>query len=131
MYLSEIHRIYKEDTYFNLLDNFSFNAKNLYNNGLYHIRQYYIYCKNLKEGKPTTNLNVPQELIDYMVGKGSYIDYYKLDYLSKKLDNSLTEDYKSLPISSAAQWVLKQLNQNWSSFFKSLKDFVKNPSKGV
>ena len=51
MYLSEIHRVYKEDPYFNLLDNFSFNAKNLYNNGLYHIRQYYIYCKNLKEVK--------------------------------------------------------------------------------
>ena len=129
MYLSEIHRVYKKDPYFEMLDNFSFNAKNLYNNGLYHIRQYYIYCKNLKEGKSIANLNVPQELIDYMNGKGSYIDYYKLDYLAKKLDNSLTEDYKSLPVAATAQWVLKQLNTNWVSFFKQLKDFAKNPSK--
>ena len=62
-----------------------------------------------------------------MKDKGSYIDYYKLDYLSKALNNSLTEDYKSLPISSASQWVLKQLNQNWQSFFKSLKVFSKKP----
>ena len=64
-----------------------------------------------------------------MKDKGSYINYNSLDYLAKQLNNSLTEDYKSLPISSASQSVLKQLNTNCLSFFKSLKSYNKNPSK--
>ena len=127
MYLTEIHRVYKENSYFEMLDDFCYKAKNLYNNGLYHIRKYYLYYKALQDGKPIENFDIPDLLKDYMKDKGSYIDYYKLDYLSKKLENSLTEDYKSLPISSASQWVLKQLNQNWQSFFKSLKVFSKKP----
>ena len=127
MYLTEIHRVYKENSYYQMLDDFSYKAKNLYNNGLYHIRQYYLYYKALQEGKSIENFDIPESLKNYMKDKGSYIDYYKLDYLSKALNNSLTEDYKSLPISSASQWVLKQLNQNWQSFFKSLKVFSKKP----
>ena len=129
MYLSEIHRVYKEDSYFPMLDDFSFKAKNLYNNALFYVRQYYIYQRNLKEGKPVDNLIVPAEVLSYMKGKGSYINYNSLDYLAKQLSNSLTEDYKSLPISSASQSVLKQLNTNCLSFFKSLKSYNKNPSK--
>ena len=129
MYLTETHRIYKDNPYYTMLDDYCYKAKNLYNNGMYHIRQYYLYYKALQDNKFTDNLNLPNYLLDYMKDKGSYIDYYKLDYLSKQLNNSLTEDYKSLPISSSAQGVLKQLNQNWQSFFKSIKDFVKHPEK--
>ena len=121
MHLTEIHRVYKEDSFFPMLDDFSFKAKNLYNNGLFYVRQYYIYQRNLKEGKPVDNLIVPAEVLSYMKGKGSYINYNSLDYLAKQLNNSLTDDYKSLPISSASQSVLKQLNTNCLSFFKSLK----------
>ena len=126
MYLVEQHRIYKDNSYFNLLDNFCFNAKNLYNNGLYYIRQYYFYQRNIKEGKPVDNLDIPNYVIDYMRDKGSYIDYYKLDYIAKQLNNSLTDDYKSLPLASSAQSVLKQLHKNWLSFFKSLKKYNAN-----
>ena len=129
MYLVEQHRIYKDNSYFNMLDDFAFKAKNLYNNGLYYIRQYYFYIRNLQEGKSIVNLDVPDLVIDYMKDKGTYIDYNKLDYLAKQLDNSLTEDYKSLPISSSSQSVLKQLHKNWLSFFKSLKKYNSN-SKG-
>ena len=44
-------------------------------------------------------------------------------------NNSLTDDYKSLPLPAASQSVLKQLNTNCLSFFKSLKSYNKNPSK--
>ena len=112
-----------------MLDDFCFKAKNLYNNGLYYIRQYYFYQRNIKEGKSVENLDIPSYVINYMQDKGSYIDYYKLDYIAKQLDNSLTEDYKSLPLASSAQSVLKQLHKNWLSFFKSLKKYNSN-SKG-
>lgn len=129
MYLTEIHRVYKDNSYYKMLDDYCFKAKNLYNNGMYHIRQYYLYHKALQDNKTVENFNLPDYLLNYMKDKGSYIDYYKLDYLSKQLNNSLTEDYKSLPISSSAQGVLKQLHQNWQSFFKSIKDFAKHPDK--
>ena len=129
MYLVEQHRVYKDDSYFQMLDDFCFKAKNLYNNGLYYIRQYYFYQRNIKEGKSVENLDIPSYVINYMKDKGSYIDYYKLDYIAKQLDNSLTNDYKSLPLASSAQSVLKQLHKNWLSFFKSLKKYNRN-SKG-
>lgn len=126
MYLVEQHRVYKDDSYFQMLDGFCFKAKNLYNNGLHYIRQYYFYNRNIKEGKSVDNLDIPNYVIDYMQNKGGYIDYYKLDYIAKRVDNSLTEDYKSLPISSSAQSVLKQLHKNWLSFFESLKKYNSN-----
>ena len=129
MYLTETHRVYKDNPYYKMLDDYCFKGKNLYNNAMYHIRQYYLYYRSLQDNKPIENLNLPAYLLDYMKDKGSYIDYYKLDYLSKQLNNSLTEYYKSLPISSCSQGVLKQLNQNWQSFFKSIKDFAKHPDK--
>ena len=129
MYLTETHRVYKDNPYYKMLDDYCFKGKNLYNNAMYHIRQYYLYYRSLQDNKPIENLDLPAYLLDYMKDKGSYIDYYKLDYLSKQLNNSLTEDYKSLPISSCSQGVLKQLNQNWQSFFKSIKDFAKHPDK--
>lgn len=129
MHLSEIHRVYKDNSYFSMLDDFSFKAKNLYNNGLFYVRQYYIYQRNLKEGKSIENLEIPDKIISYMKDKGNYINYNSLDYLAKQLNNSLTEDYKSLPLASASQSVLKQLSTNWLSFFKSLKSYNKNPDK--
>ena len=129
MYLTETHRVYKYSPYYKMLDDYCFKAKNLYNNGMFHIRQYYLYYKALQDNKSTENLNLSDYLLDYMKDKGSYIDYYKLDYLSKQLKNSLTDDYKSLPMASISQGILKQLNQNWQSFFKSIKDFAKHPDK--
>ena len=129
MYLTEVHRIYKDNPYYSMFDAFCFKAKNLYNNGMYYIRQYYLYYKALQDNKSVKNFSLSTYLLDYMKDKGSYIDYYKLDYLAKRLDNSLTDDYKSLPTASISQGILKQLNQNWQSFFKALKDFAKHSDK--
>lgn len=129
MQLVEKHRIYKDNSYFEILDDFSFKAKNLYNNGLYHIRQYYLYCKAKEENKDISKYEIPDKVISYMNGKGTFINYNSLDYLAKQLNNSLTDDYKAMPTASTSQAVLKQLNQNWLNFFKSLKSYSKNPGK--
>lgn len=129
MLLVETHNISKSDEYFEMLDNFCFKAKNLYNNALYHIKQYYLYKTKLESGESIENLSVPKEIISYMQGKGSYINYNAMDKLSKQLNNSLTADYRSLPIASASQQVLKALNTNWLSFFKANKKYKKNPNK--
>ena len=66
MLLVEIHNISKVDKYFEMLDEFCFKAKNLYNNALYHIKQYYLYKTKLESGESIENLNVPKEIISYM-----------------------------------------------------------------
>ena len=35
MYLTETHRVYKDNPYYKMLDDYCFKAKNLYNNGMY------------------------------------------------------------------------------------------------
>lgn len=127
MQLVELHRVYQNDKYYSMLDDYCFKAKNLYNNALYHIRQYYIYCRNIEDGKPIENLDVPEDVKTYMQSKGKYIDYYSMDKLCKKLNSSLTEDYKSLPIAVCSQGVLKKLHQNWISFFEALKVYNSEP----
>ena len=127
MQLVELHRVYPDEEYYNVLDNYCLKAKNLYNNALYHIRQYYIYCKNIEEGKSIENLDVPEEVKSFMQSKGKYIDYYNMDKLCKVLNSSLTEDYKSLPVAACSQGVLKKLHQNWISFFKALKTYKNEP----
>lgn len=123
MQLTEIHRVYKDDIHYKMLDDFAFKSKNLYNNALYHIRQYYLYYKKLKENEDVSNLEIPDLLKERMKDKGSYINYNLMDSLAKTLGNSLTEDYKSLPYSTCSQQVLRLLDKNWKSFFKSLKRY--------
>ena len=76
------------------------NAKNLYNKGLYIIRQSFTDKENSK-----------------------MIFYNELNNLLKD-----TELYKKLP-SVGAQQILRKLDKNFKSFFKSIKDYVKYPNK--
>src|SRR5699024_11353319 len=48
--------------------------------------------------------------------------------MDKILRNMNEENYKQLP-KQTAQQTLKLLNQNWQSFFKSIKDYKSNKSK--
>ncbi|HUM42845.1 MAG TPA: transposase [Fervidobacterium sp.] len=65
------------------------------------------------------NYIIRQEFIN----NGKWIRYYKLNALLKK-----HEAYKDLP-SQTAQQILKLLDRNWNSFFKSVKDWSKNKDK--
>ena len=106
----EKHIIHKKNKYFKFLDYLCFVSKNLYNQANYVIRQE--FCKEIKEGE---NRN--------------YISYNKLDKIMQNLTNEDNEiTYKILP-SQTSQQILRSLDKNWKSFFKSIKDWKKNPSK--
>jgi putative transposase len=54
-----------------------------------------------------------------------YVDYNFLDSLFKI---TAQNDYRSLPIQSS-QGIMKTVFQNWKSFYASLREYKKNPSK--
>lgn len=98
----EKHIIKPNNKHYNLLDEFCFKSKNLYNYANYIVRQEFI-------------------------NNGKWIRYNELDKILKKEDNNY--DYKNMPISSSSQQCLKLLDKNWKSFFASIKDYNNNPNK--
>ena len=92
MLLVERHIIKKSNMLYAELDTMCFLSKNLYNQALYRIRQHYF---NTKE----------------------YLNYYSN---VKQLTKEKQTDYVALP-AKVAQWVVKQVDQNFRSFFASLK----------
>jgi putative transposase len=103
--ISKNHKNYKE------IDHLSFLSKNLYNKGNYIIRQEFIKTsKEVEKGKRKN---------------AKWIRYHELQ---KMLQNSNDPDYTALP-RKVSQQVLKQLDNNWKSFFQSIKEWKNNPSK--
>ena len=92
MQLVEQHIIKKSNPLFKELDNMCFLSKNLYNQALYRVRQYYF--DNKKYLTYVNNVN--------------------------NLTNENNVDYISLP-RKVSQWVCKQVDLNFKSFFQSLK----------
>ena len=98
----EKHKIKQSNTYYLLIDSFCFNAKNLYNHANYLIRQEF-------------------------VSNGNWLRYVDLD---KTLKADIEyPDYKNMPTAQSAQQLLRLLDKNWKSFFKSIKDWAKNKDK--
>lgn len=79
--------------WYSMLDELCFKSKNLYNYGLYCIRQHY------KENK-------------------KYLSYYELNNILSK-ENQI--DYRSLPYTQCSQQILKQLDKQYVSFYKAIK----------
>ena len=98
----EKHIIKKNDTYYNMLDDFCFKAKNLYNHANYIIRNE--FCKTNK-----------------------WIRNNELDKLLR-FDTEYP-DYREMPTAQSAQQLLRNLDSSWSSFFKSIKDWGKHKEK--
>lgn len=101
---SERHLIKPSDKCWKVIDEYSWRSKNLYNYANYIIRQEFI--NSTKEN-----------------GKGNYLNYNAMDKLCQQ-----SEPYRELE-SQASQQLLKILDKNWKSFFKSIKDYSVNPSK--
>jgi len=93
------------------IDEISFLSKNLYNKANYVIRQEFISTSKQKEE-----------------GKVSNANWIRYNQLQKKLQNEKDYDYSKLP-AKVSQQVLKLLDKNWVSFFESIRDWKKNPSK--
>lgn len=92
MQLVEQHIIKKSNPIFSELDRMTLLSKNLYNQALYQIRQEYF-----NEGK-----------------------YLKYNDLARKLSSEKQIDFIALP-AKVSQWVLKQVDKNFVSFFNSRK----------
>ena len=96
MKLVEQHIIKSNNILYKELDNLCFLSKNLYNQALYRIRQQFFEDKTFK-------------------------NYYELN---KELHDENQIDYRALPANSS-QETLKLVNQNYSSFFKSVQKQIK------
>lgn len=98
----ERHIIKSNNKYYNLLDEFCYKSKNLYNYANYIIRQEF-------------------------VNNGKWLRCNDLDKILKQEGNNF--DYRNMPLASTSQQCLKLLDRNWKSFFQSIKDYNKNPNK--
>ena len=98
MRLVEQHIIKSSSIYYNELLDLLHKCKNLYNKGLYVVRQHYFQYK------------------DDNTVKYKYLNYYSLE---KKLKTEDDIDYRSLP-APVVQQVLMMVDRNFKSFFNLL-----------
>ena len=93
----EKHIVRQTDHYYKMLCDFCHEAKNLYNHANYIVRQEFI-------------------------NNNKWLRYADIDKLLRE-DNEYP-DYKQMPTAQCAQQVLRILDNNWTSFFKSIKEFL-------
>ena len=98
--LVEKHRLYKSHPSYSKLDEMSRKANNLYNQCVY-------FAKN------SENL---------------FEDLKSLDKVMKSFPDE-HDNYRSLGYASCAQQILRLFQQNLRSYFASIKDYKKNPTK--
>jgi len=111
MKLVEKHIITKCSEFYDEIDHLSFLSKNLYNKGNYIIRQEFI----------KTSKEVEQN-------KRKDAKWIRYNELQKQLQTSNDPDYIALP-RKVSQQVLMQLDRNWKSFFKSIKEWKRTHDK--
>lgn len=99
---AEQHQITKKHQYFDMLDNYCFLAKNLYNHANFIHRQ------------------------DYFAGN-SY-QHYQVLYKVLKADKQYP-DYTSMPTHHTALQVLRRLDKNWKAYFSTLKRYNEDQSR--
>lgn len=149
MKLTEKHIISPTHEYFEEIDEDSFLSKNLYNRGNYIIKQEFIKTsKEIKDEREKNKLK-EDEKISNKKGqkvrktvkrakkkvkrkpknkKKKHAKWIRYNELQKMLQTSKDPDYYALP-AKVSQQVLMQLDKNWKSFFKSIREWTVNPSK--
>ena len=100
MKLVEKHKIYKSHPSYSKLDDMSRKANNLYNQCVYFAK----HSENLFE------------------------DLKNLDKVMKSFPDE-HDNYRSFGYAQCAQQILRLFHQNLRSYFASIKDYKKNPSK--
>ena len=111
MQLVEKHIVNRNSEFYSECDLLCFKSKNLYNYANYVVRQEFINTSKEKE------LGLRED--------ANWIQYFALN---RMLIDSKQFDMYQLPIKVSNQ-TLMLLDKNWKSFFRSIKDYVKNPSK--
>ena len=100
MKLVEKHKIYKSHPAYSNLDHMSRKANNLYNQCVYFAKN----SENLSE------------------------DLKNLDKVMKSFPDE-HDNYRSLGYAACAQQIIRLFHQNLRSYFASIKDYKKNPTK--
>lgn len=135
----EKHNINSNHELYKFCDDICFKTKNLYNYGNYQVRQGFILGSKLEKEaelsgeeylrfvelntKITTVNDLKNRNIKLISKEHKFIGYQDLDKIIQK-----DFDYKEL-LAQISQQTLRQLEQDWKSFFASIKDWKKNPSK--
>ena len=78
-------------------------------------------CWNAKNLRNYANFLIRQEFFK----NNKYLNFY---FIQKKLQQENNECYRKLP-AKISQTVLRELDQNWKSFFVTLKEYKKNKNK--
>ena len=99
---TEQHIVDRQSKWYKMLESKCHVAKNIYNQGNYLVRQEFI-------------------------NNGKWLHYTDVEQQVK--NNKDYPDYWGWNLANSGQQVLRQLEKNWKSFFKSIKDWKKNPSK--
>ena len=103
--LVEKHIIKPTHELYKAIDDLCFKCRMLRNKANFIIRQNFFSTKNHK-----------------------FLDYNFIDKLFKRHED-LEVLYRNIPRATIAQQCLRQLNTEWTSFFKSVKAYDKDPSK--
>jgi len=141
---------------YNIVVDFCFKSKNIYNYSNYIIRQIFIITSHL-----ANNISITQEQQEYLNNINNKVDDYnkfKLNNLKKKQVKGKCLDKKYKPLeyfnkyhkyiqydfldylvkhsdpfkdlgSNSSQQTLRVLDKNWKSFFVSIKDYSKHKEK--
>ena len=142
MKLVEKHIINPNNEFFEEIDSIAFLSKNLYNRSNYIIRQEYISTskeieKQYREDKlkeeikskklkcKKKNSKIKKQVKSKEKKHAKWIRYNELQ---KMLQETKDVDYYALP-TKVSQQVLMQLDRDWKSFFKSIREWNKNPDK--
>ena len=136
-----IKRKRKTEVLFSKLDGYCYKAKNLRNATNYIIKQCYRIHTKLEQGEIldswekalikhindaiySYNCNKSYKLHYIDENNGYIADAYFLSYYMKT-----TREYKAMPYSTCSQIVIQSLCKDWKAYYKSYKEFRKNPSK--
>ena len=103
MKLVERHIITEKKSYFNSLVDLCVKSTNLYNYATFCQRQHYFRLNNQNYTKDI-----------FLESESNYLSYYEIN---RKFKTENQFDYRELP-ANIAQEVLKNMDQNWKSFFK-------------
>ena len=99
---TESHIIKPSNKFYKLLREKGQIAKNIYNHANYLVRQEF-------------------------VNNGKWLRYVQVEKLLKT--DSDYPDYWELELANSSQQILRDLDSNWKSFFKSIKDWAKHKDK--
>ncbi len=100
--LAERHIVKPSNEHFARLKEICHLSKNLYNHANFLIRKTF-------------------------VSNRQWLRYERIEFLTRT--NTEYPDYRAMPTAQMAQQTLRALDSNWSSFFASIKEWKKNPSK--